>query len=499
MWKKELNYVALLTAVAWAGIMKTAYLGINRELSNAFARSYSATAALTGVPLILSAVTGMASLTVALVWGKRPVYLLSGLLMWIGALWAMNVTGSYAQAMTARIFQGLGWGAFDTLVFASIQDTFFEHELRVRLGIHHVVAVVSTWGFPLIDGAILAESRRFRMGFAGAAYFFQIVALLLLVLGAPETTYDRSFYVINTPASAWSNKMLPLRPRGPISIENVREYLGEMKPWSYEGPLVDDAYLLQTPRALFTPTTALVTMTTLLPFGLFWGIASSLALVFTPLPFDLDASSVTLLLTAPFLLATTVVGLTNLLPMSQRRFSTKPYLAVLGTGSLLAFAGLLSLGIYAKTPTQPLTTADSFAARPGLSLPGISMLIGMVALGAYVLDAPSRSLVHRSARYTSRSLAVRLRITADMSGAVAVWRSLIAGIFAMAVPAAASVANGLWTTCVGVAVAQVVLAVAIGAIWLQYKEDVRRMDGQVMGYAVNVEVAEKQVSFFDMN
>src|SRR3569833_4338538 len=133
--------------------MKTAYLGIIWELSYAFARSYSSSAALTGVPLILSAVTGLASLTVALVWGKRPVYLLAGLLMWIGALWAMNVTGSYAQAMTARIFQGLGWGAFDALVFASIQDTFFEHELRVRLGIHHVVAVVSAWGFPLNDGA----------------------------------------------------------------------------------------------------------------------------------------------------------------------------------------------------------------------------------------------------------------------------------------------------------------------------------------------------------
>ena len=59
-------------------------------------QSYSATVTLTGVPLILSAVAGIASLIAARVWGKRPVYLLSGLLMWIGALWSTNITGSYA-------------------------------------------------------------------------------------------------------------------------------------------------------------------------------------------------------------------------------------------------------------------------------------------------------------------------------------------------------------------------------------------------------------------
>ncbi len=44
---------------------------------------------------------------------------------------------------------------------------------------------------------------------------FLVVALLLLALGAPETVFDRSFYLINTPASAWSLKKLPLRREAP--------------------------------------------------------------------------------------------------------------------------------------------------------------------------------------------------------------------------------------------------------------------------------------------
>ena len=80
--------------------------------------------------------------------------------------------------MRARIFQGPGRGAFDTLVFASIQHTFFEHELRIRLGMHQVVAVVATWGFPLVDGA---SSRR-----AGASKWVSQARLTSSVLRDPS-------------------------------------------------------------------------------------------------------------------------------------------------------------------------------------------------------------------------------------------------------------------------------------------------------------------------
>lgn len=124
-WRKELNLGALLLMVSMVGVMKTIFVSVNHLLAENYQVSYTAATALTGVPLITSAVTGLASLIASRIWGKRPLYLASLLLVFIGATWNTNVATSYAQCMAARVFQGLGWGAFDTLVMGSIHDTYF--------------------------------------------------------------------------------------------------------------------------------------------------------------------------------------------------------------------------------------------------------------------------------------------------------------------------------------------------------------------------------------
>ncbi len=136
MWKKELNFGSLLMVAALVGVMKTAFVSVNSQLAMSYSVSYTAVAALTGVPLMLSAFTGLASMVAARLCGKRPVYLAAMALLFIGSMWDMRVADSYAQCMAARVFQGLGWGAFDTLVAGSIQDTFFVSPplLRPRAG-----------------------------------------------------------------------------------------------------------------------------------------------------------------------------------------------------------------------------------------------------------------------------------------------------------------------------------------------------------------------------
>lgn len=111
--------------VGLIGGMKTAYMSVNSVLAVRFNVSYTAVASLTAVPLVLSAFTGLFSLAVSKIWGKRPVYLVSVVLIFIGAIWNMRAGNSFGQCMGARVFQGLGWGAFDTLVLGSIQDTYF--------------------------------------------------------------------------------------------------------------------------------------------------------------------------------------------------------------------------------------------------------------------------------------------------------------------------------------------------------------------------------------
>lgn len=125
VWRKELNFYSLMMMVAMTGVAKTIFMTVNAQLAESYDVSYTAVAALTGVPLILSALTGFVCLLASRMCGKRPLYLASLLLVFIGTVWNTNVRDSFAQCMAARVFQGLGWGAFDTLIMGSIQDTYF--------------------------------------------------------------------------------------------------------------------------------------------------------------------------------------------------------------------------------------------------------------------------------------------------------------------------------------------------------------------------------------
>jgi hypothetical protein len=56
--------------------------------------------------------------------------LASTLLLFIGTLWNMTAGDSFGSCLGARIIQGLGWGAFDTLVMESIHDTYYVSPIR---------------------------------------------------------------------------------------------------------------------------------------------------------------------------------------------------------------------------------------------------------------------------------------------------------------------------------------------------------------------------------
>ena len=111
--------------VALVGVMKTAFITVHGAIAESYNVSYTAAVGLTAAPLMISALGGTLSLVTARIWGKRPVYLASATFVFIGVVLNTNVLGSFAQHMVGRALQGLGWGAFETLVLSSIQDTYF--------------------------------------------------------------------------------------------------------------------------------------------------------------------------------------------------------------------------------------------------------------------------------------------------------------------------------------------------------------------------------------
>ncbi len=93
-----------------------------------------------------------------------------------------------------------------------------------------------------------------------------------------------------------------------------------------------------------------------------------------------------------------------------------------------------------------------------LSFPAVSLVVGLLAAGAYTLDATVRPLVRRSAQFTSSNMAIALRNTADMNAGVVIWRALLAGFFVLGLPNAVWFWDGLKTASVGMATAQVFIA-----------------------------------------
>ncbi|KAI0970633.1 hypothetical protein F4678DRAFT_435807 [Xylaria arbuscula] len=502
LWKKNLNLAAVLCMVAVVGAMKTALINVHSVLAADLGIDYTRAAALTAVPLMISALSGMTSTILAKIWGKRPVYLGSMALMFIGSAWNINTRGVFAQNLAARIFQGLGWGAFDTLVLGSILDTFFEHERQPKILLYNTVSLAATWGAPVIGGAVSLSPRGFLTQFE---IFTPILVVLmpLVILGAPETAYMRSSLDRNEsdsfPTLTRSQSRLPTIT---ISREAVLNYLRDVKWQSYKAIIVDRALLMQAPRAAVAPSTILLFAVTILPYVSLWGLTSSLSLLFARPPFGLVASSIGVIFFTPFLLGTAAtVGLSWV--SRQQRFSRMVlHLLMLAVGATFASIGILSFGLYivgsARRPGQgdSVVTGGLAFASNSISFPVISFLLGLLALGSATLDGVIQPVIQQSTAFTSANMSVALRNIADMQAGLTSLRNLVAGAFVLGLPAVVRTGDGLRGSAIGMGVVQIFITAVVAGVHFDLGELVRRADGMVMGL-VDLSGLGNRGSFFD--
>ncbi|CAJ2513972.1 Uu.00g020910.m01.CDS01 [Anthostomella pinea] len=502
MWKKHMNFLTLLSMVALVGAMKTAFVTVNSFVAIDEGVSYTAAVGLTAVPLMVSALTGMTSTIVAKIWGKRPIYLVSSILIFAGAVWNIMVRGDLAQNMGARVLQGLGWGAFDTLVVASIRDTYFEHERQSYTLIYHAVSVGTTWGSPLLGGVASNGPMGFALQFEIVTCFL-VVLTPLLVLAVPETSFARSSFSLASPTITRSQS---LGPKSAFSKDAVVGYLSNIKLLSYKAQQVDSALLTQAPRAMLAPSTLLLFAVTLLPYVGLWSLTSSLSLLFSPMPFMFSEASTGALMTGPFILAT-AVAIASSLPFFQGSFTPTVHYTLLATGTAFAAVGIFGFGLYLEgsmqMPTdgsgQPNSTPYGLSFMGArLSFPIVSLLLGFLAAGSLALDACIQPVIQRSTNFTSADVEVGLRNAADMQAGLMCMRNLVAGAFILGVPNMVWEWEGLKAVAVGMGAAQLFVAAAACGVWWSWDENVKRLDGRVMRL-VDLLGLKKQGSFFDMD
>ncbi|PHH74213.1 hypothetical protein CDD82_5043 [Ophiocordyceps australis] len=411
--------------------------------------------------------------------------------------------------MGARVFQGLGWGAFDTLVLGSIQDTYFEHERNLPVSLYTLVVIATTWGSPLVGGVVSNHDASFTTQFAIISGLFAL-ALPLLALAAPETAFDRpapGCSPMRTPGLDFnmSSRSYRWRLRHWLDRDLVLAYLKQMKPVSYRGH-VSMSTFLQAPRAFVAPTTGLLSLLSLIPYSTLWGLALSLALLVSPEPLNLTPPSIGVLMAGPWCLASAVVGAFCFYRGFHSRFTRPISYTVVAAGSFLVVIGLLSfgLGVYNFMLSQPLRgpmmlfQPFSPQAASQLSPALLSFQLGVLAAGGCVIDTATRPILARSASFTSPRIAVAHRSMADMNAGVASIRSLAASVFVAAMPSLIASPSGLKDLAVGFAVTQAAVSLVVVLLWRFAEKTIWRADGHTMGL-VDLRVLKYTGSFFEYN
>ena len=220
-----------------------------------------------------------------------------------------------------------------------------EHERNLPVSLYNIFTIATTWGSPLVGGVASTKAGSFTEQFRIICGFYAL-AIPLLVLGAPETAFDRSKAAITPspfPGADGSPQWRPWRLRHRLNKETVIEYVKATKLLSFREPMTLPT-VLQSPRALVAPTTCLIFVLTMIPHGALWGLATSIALFATPLPLALDPARIGTLMVGPWFFATLVVGGFCFYRGFHQKFTRTVSYGIIAAGTFLVLIGTLSFG-----------------------------------------------------------------------------------------------------------------------------------------------------------
>lgn len=125
----------------------------------------------------------------AILYGKRPVYLVASIMFVISAVWCA-LSPNFASLVVARVFMGFAVSPVECLPSATVAEIFFLHERAYRLGIYTLLLLGGKNLIPLVSAAIIQS--------LGWRWVFWIVAIVvgfggvMLFLFVPETFWDRT-------------------------------------------------------------------------------------------------------------------------------------------------------------------------------------------------------------------------------------------------------------------------------------------------------------------
>jgi MFS family permease len=103
-------------------------------------------------PILAAGFTNVAH--TAILYGKRPVYLVGAILFTATSIWCA-ASPSYNSLLIARIVQGLSVSPVECLPSATVAEIFFLHERAYRIGIYTLLLLGGKNLIPLVSAAII--------------------------------------------------------------------------------------------------------------------------------------------------------------------------------------------------------------------------------------------------------------------------------------------------------------------------------------------------------
>jgi MFS family permease len=189
VWQRDAALVSLGFYCLMGGGMTPILAAGFTDVANTYHVSTQQVAFTTGFYMLGLGLGSVVMSPTAILYGKRPVYLLGATLFVISAVWCA-LSPNYPSLVVARIFQGFAVSPVECLPSATIAEIYFLHERAYRVGIYTLLLLGGKNLIPLVSAAII-QGLSWR-------WVFWIVAivvgacLILLFFFVPETFWDRT-------------------------------------------------------------------------------------------------------------------------------------------------------------------------------------------------------------------------------------------------------------------------------------------------------------------
>ena len=191
-WKQLRRDAALISlgfyCMLGGGMTPILAAGFN-DVAETYGVGLSQVALTTGLYMLGLGLGSVLASPTAILWGKRPVYLVAIVLFTLSSVWCA-LSPNYASLVVARIVQGLAVSPVECLPSATIAEIFFLHERAYRLGVYTLLLLGGKNLIPLVSAAVVQS--------LGWRWVFWIVAIVvgcsffLIFFFVPETFWDRT-------------------------------------------------------------------------------------------------------------------------------------------------------------------------------------------------------------------------------------------------------------------------------------------------------------------